>query len=52
MTHQLSEIRSVQIVASDLVVELGVPVQLYRSWNVAGVIEQDVLVGLHDSDSV
>ena len=46
--HQVGELRAVDVVADVRVVEVGVPVDLHRAGDVAGVVEQDVLVGLHD----
>ncbi len=42
------EARAVDVVAHDRVVELGVPVDLHRAGDVAGLVEQDVLVGFDD----
>ena len=46
--HQLGELRAVDVVAYVRVVEVGVPVDLHRARDVAGVVEQHVLVGLDD----
>ena len=37
-------------VALDLVLELGLPVELDRAGNVADLVEQDVLIGFDDPD--
>ena len=44
--HQPGEAGPVDVVAGDRVVELGVPVELHRAGDVAGLVEQHVLVGL------
>ena len=46
--HQRREAGRVDVVARDRVVELGVPVDLDRAGDVAGLVEQDVLVRLDD----
>ena len=46
--HQPGEPGAVDVVAGDLVVELGVPVDLDRAGDVPGVVEQHVLVALDD----
>ena len=47
--EQLREARAIQVVAGHRVVEVGVPVDLDRALDVAGLVEQHVLVGLdHD----
>ncbi len=46
--HQLRELLTVDVVADVRIVEIGVPVDLHRAGNVAGVVEQHVLVGLDD----
>ena len=45
--HQVGERVAVEVVALHLVVQLGVPVDLDRAGDVAGVVEQHVLVALH-----
>ena len=42
----------VEVVAGHLVVQLGVPVDLDRAGDVAGVVEQHVLVGLDDDEAL
>ena len=46
--HQFGELGAVDVVADVGVVEVGVPVDLHRARNVAGVVEQHVFVGLDD----
>ncbi len=46
LRHQPREARTVHIVAGDRIVELGVPVELHRARDMAGLIQQHVLVGL------
>lgn len=46
--QQLGEALAVDVVAHHGVVELGVPVDLHRSRDVAGLVEQDVFIGLDD----
>ena len=46
--HQLGELLTVDVVAHVRIVEVGVPVDLHRAGNVAGVVEQYVLIGLDD----
>ena len=43
--HQPGEARPVHVVAGDRVVEFGMPVELDRAGDVAGLVEQHVLVG-------
>ena len=47
----VGELRAVDVVAHVWVVEVGVPVDLHRAGDVAGVVEQDVLVGLDDGQA-
>jgi hypothetical protein len=47
LREQPGEALAVEVVAGDLVVQLGVPVDLDRPRDVAGFVEEDVLVGLH-----
>ena len=49
--HQGGEALGVDVVARDRVVQVGVPVDLDRAGDVAGVVEQDVLVGLDDHEA-
>ncbi len=44
------EARAVDVVAHDRVVEVGVPVDLHGAGDVAGLVEQHVLVGLDDDE--
>ena len=44
--HELGEALGVDVVARDGIVELGVPVDLDRAGDVAGLVQEDVLVGL------
>jgi hypothetical protein len=48
LAADLGEAGAVDVVARDGVVQLGVPVELHRAGDVAGVVEQHVLVGLDD----
>ncbi len=48
--HQVGERGAVDVVTADRVVEVEVPVHLDRAGDVAGVVEQHVLVGLHDHE--
>ena len=48
----LGEAGPVDVVAGDRVVEVEVPVDLEGSRDVAGVVEQHVLVGLEQGDAV
>ena len=43
--------RAVDVVAQDRVVEVGVPVDLDRAGDVAGLVEQHVLVGFDDDEA-
>ncbi len=45
--HKRFEASSVYIVTSDSVVEIGVPIDLDRAWNVSGFVEQNILVGFN-----
>ena len=49
--HQPREPGPVDVVAGDRVVELGVPVELDRTGDVAGLVQQHVLVGLGDDEA-
>src|SRR5699024_10106484 len=46
--HELREAGAVDVVAGDGVVEVQVPVDLHRAGDVAGLVQQHVLVGLDD----
>ena len=49
LLSSFGESLSVDVVAHDRVVELGVPVDLHRARDVAGLVQQHVLVGFdHD----
>ena len=50
LAAELGEAGAVDVVAGDGVVQLGVPVDLHRARDVAGVVEQHVLVGLDDDE--
>ena len=45
--HQCGEAGTVDVVAGHLVVQVGVPVDLDRAREVAGLVQQDVLVALY-----
>ncbi len=49
--EQLGEARSVDVVAHDWVVQLGVPVDLDGAWDMPGLVEQHILVGFDDDES-
>ena len=49
--EQRGERLAVDVVALHRVVEVGVPVDLDRAGDVAGLVEQDVLVGLDDDEA-
>ncbi|BDZ38218.1 hypothetical protein GCM10025863_08320 [Microbacterium suwonense] len=46
--EKLCEARTIDVVAHDRVVQLGVPVHLHGTGDVPGLVEQHVLVGFHD----
>src|ERR1700744_3474986 len=46
--HQLGELLAADVIADSRVVEIGVPVDLDGAGDVPDVVEQDILVGLHD----
>ena len=47
-----AKLLAVDVVPHDRVVEVGVPVELDRAGDVAGVVQQHVLVGLEHHDAV
>ena len=49
--EQRGEAGAVDVVADDRVVEVGVPVDLDRAGDVAGLVQQHVLVGLDDDQA-
>ena len=48
LASRRGEALAVEVVAGERVLEVGVPVDLHRAGDVAGVVEQHVLVGLDD----
>jgi hypothetical protein len=50
--HHLGEAGAIDVVPRDRVVEVEVPVELEGARDMAGVVEQDVLVGLQQRDAV
>ena len=49
--HQRGEAGAVDVVAGHRVVQIEVPVDLHRPRDVAGLVQQDVLVALHDDQA-
>lgn len=45
---QGGESRAIDVVAGDFVIQIGVPVDLDRAGDVAGFVEEDILIGLHN----
>src|SRR5699024_9648283 len=48
--HELREALPVDVVAGDGIVEVEVPVDLHRAGDVAGLVEQHVLIGFDDDE--
>ena len=51
LTSQRGEPRTVDVVADHRIIEIGVPVDLHRTGDVADVVEQGVLVGFDDGQA-
>src|SRR5690606_19536117 len=49
--EQFGKALAVDVVAHDRVVEFGVPVDLHRTRNMAGLVEEYVFIGLDDDES-
>ena len=40
------------VIANDGVLEIRPPINVHRAWDMAGVVEQDILVRFNDADVV